>query len=323
MKKIPPNLCCVLPCYNEELVIDEAYKSLHIKYKRLMASKLISEKSHILFVDDGSSDNTWKMLLHICSQDSQVAALKLSKNEGHQNAVLAGLMTVKNHADVVISLDADLQQDIEKIDEFLAKYNQGCEIVYGVRTSRKVDSIFKKVTALTFYKLLEVFGVNIIKNHADYRLMSAKAIEALSEFKEVNLFLRGVIPLIGFNSGVVYFNVKPRFAGKSKYTVSKMLKLAIDGVTSLSIRPIRMITGVGLLAFGSSIIMILYACLSYLSGSVVEGWTSTLCAVWLIGGIQLLGIGIIGEYVGKIYMETKNRPKYIIEKFIWEEMDKK
>lgn len=204
MKKIPPNLCCVLPCYNEELVIDEAYKSLHIKYKRLMASKLISEKSHILFVDDGSSDNTWKMLLHICSQDSQVAALKLSKNEGHQNAVLAGLMTVKNHADVVISLDADLQQDIEKIDEFLAKYNQGCEIVYGVRTSRKVDSIFKKVTALTFYKLLEVFGVNIIKNHADYRLMSAKAIEALSEFKEVNLFLRGVIPLIGFNSGVVY-----------------------------------------------------------------------------------------------------------------------
>lgn len=244
------------------------------------------------------------------------SGLKLAHNRGHQNALLAGLMTAKEYADIVISMDADLQDDIEAMDAFIEKYHAGNDIVYGVRSSRKKDSFFKRSTALAYYRFLQKMGVDIIYNHADYRLMSRRALEALADFKEVNLFLRGIVPLIGFQTAVVEYERSSRFAGESKYPLKKMLSFAIDGITSFSIKPIRMITALGFLIFAFSLIMLIYSIVIKITGHADSGWASLICSIWMIGGIQLLSLGIIGEYIGKIYNETKARPRYIIEEFI-------
>lgn len=318
-KRKEPVLYLVLPCYNEEEIIEESAKRLGEKVTELIGNNTISQKSKIVFVNDGSVDRTEELIGNICKNNSMFAGLYLSGNVGHQNAILAGMMTVKELADIVITLDADLQQDINVLEQFIEQWENGCEIVYGIRKSRDTDSIFKKTTALIFYKLLQLLGVHVLKNHADYRLLSKRALEELSNFKEVNLFLRGLIPMIGFQSGVVYFDVSERFAGKSKYTLKKMCTLAMDGITSLSIKPIRIITSIGVLVFTFSILMVIYSIITFFQGKTVPGWTSNLCAVWSIGGIQLLSIGIVGEYIGKIYLETKQRPRYIVKSFVWRE----
>lgn len=310
-------LYLVLPCYNEEEVLKQSASTLENKITNLILTKKISPSSKILFVNDGSKDKTWSIIHKLSEGNALFCGISLSHNVGHQNALLAGLMTARQYADVIISLDADLQQDINAIDEMLVQYENGCEIVYGVRNSRNTDSAFKKISALAFYKFMQFLGCNVIKNHADYRLMSKKALDALSEYHEVNLFLRGLIPLLGFQTGTVYFDVKERSAGKSKYTLGKMFSLALNGITSFSIRPIRIITFTGFAVFLFSVIMTIYSIVMFIQGSTVPGWTSSLCASWSMGGLQLLGIGIIGEYIGKIYMEVKHRPHYTIEDTIW------
>ena len=267
-------------------------------------------------MDDGSKDKTWLLIQEFCANDTCFSGLKLAHNRGHQNALLAGLMTAKEYADIVISMDADLQDDIEAMDAFIEKYHAGNDIVYGVRSSRKKDSFFKRSTALAYYRFLQKMGVDIIYNHADYRLMSRRALEALADFKEVNLFLRGIVPLIGFQTAVVEYERSSRFAGESKYPLKKMLSFAIDGITSFSIKPIRMITALGFLIFAFSLIMLIYSIVIKITGHADSGWASLICSIWMIGGIQLLSLGIIGEYIGKIYNETKARPRYIIEEFI-------
>lgn len=309
-------LYIVVPCYNEEEVLPETCLRLTDKLKSLADQNLISPESRVIFVDDGSKDATWQLIERYHEQYTTVSGLKLSRNRGHQNALLAGLITAKDYADIVISMDADLQDDIEAIDEFIRKWHEGNEIVYGVRSSRKKDSLFKKLTAHMFYKLMSLFGAEIVNNHADYRLMSRRALEALEQFRETNLFLRGLVPLIGFKSATVLYERQERFAGESKYPLKKMLSFATEGIVSFSIKPIKMITSLGILIFTVSILMILYSLISYFCGRSVTGWTSLLCSVWAIGGLQLLSIGVIGEYIGKIYLEAKGRPKYIIEKFI-------
>lgn len=312
-------LYLVLPCYNEEEVLPDSAKILLDKMNHLIQDQKISPESKIMFVNDGSKDQTWSIIRSLSTNNKMFCGVSLAHNVGHQNALLAGLMTARQRADVIISLDADLQQDINAIDAMLAKYNEGCEIVYGIRNSRDTDSPFKKFTALAFYKLTRFLGCNIVKNHADYRLMSKKAVDALSEYHEINLFLRGLIPLLGFKSDTVYFDVKKRNAGTSKYTLGKMLSLALNGITSFSIKPIRFITFTGFFVFFISIIMIIYSIIVFIQGNTVPGWTSSLCANWSIGGLQLLGIGIIGEYIGKIYMEVKHRPPYLVEETVWRE----
>lgn len=282
----------------------------------LIAGGLISEKSRIMFVDDGSRDRTWEIICSLCASDSLFQGLKLSRNKGHQNALLAGLMTAKCHADAVISLDADLQDDINAIDAMIEKYLGGCDIVYGVRSERKTDTFFKRFTAEGYYKLLKTMGIDITYNHADYRLMSRRALEALECFDEVNLFLRGIVPMVGFKSDTVYYERKERFAGESKYPLKKMLAFAFEGITSFSIKPIRMITSLGIMIFIVSLLMIIYSLIRHFTGATIEGWTSVTVSVWAIGGLQLLAIGIIGEYIGKTYLEVKHRPKYIIEEYI-------
>ena len=309
-------LYIVLPCYNEEEVLPETSKRLKEKRKALIEAGVIGEKSRILFVDDGSKDKTWLLIQEFCANDTCFSGLKLAHNRGHQNALLAGLMTAKEYADIVISMDADLQDDIEAMDAFIEKYHAGNDIVYGVRSSRKKDSFFKRSTALAYYRFLQKMGVDIIYNHADYRLMSRRALEALADFKEVNLFLRGIVPLIGFQTAVVEYERSSRFAGESKYPLKKMLSFAIDGITSFSIKPIRMITALGFLIFAFSLIMLIYSIVIKITGHADSGWASLICSIWMIGGIQLLSLGIIGEYIGKIYNETKARPRYIIEEFI-------
>lgn len=311
-------LYLILPCYNEEEVLQQSAFILRKKMNDLMNEGKISPNSKILFINDGSKDSTWHTICKLVNMNSLFCGISLAHNVGHQNALMAGLMTARKLADIVISIDADLQQDIDAIDEMIQKYNAGCDIVYGIRNSRNTDSVFKKSTALAFYKVMKMLGCNIIKNHADYRLMSKKALDALGEYHEINLFLRGLIPLLGFQSDIVYFDVQERSAGKSKYTLSKMISLALNGITSFSIKPIRFITFAGFTVFFISIIMIIYSITMYLQNSTVPGWTSSLCANWFIGGLQLLGIGIIGEYIEKIYMEVKRRPRYIIEDSIWE-----
>ena len=311
-----PVLYLVIPCYNEEAVLPETTKRLTEKMHTMIRAEQVDPESRILYVDDGSKDKTWAIISEYAEAIPYVDGVKLAHNRGHQNALLAGLMTVKDEADVVISLDADLQDDVDAIDRFLEKYYEGCEVVYGVRSARKTDSWFKRHSAQAFYKLMKFFGVDIVYNHADYRLMSRRVLGELAQYGEVNLFLRGLVPLVGFPSGVVEYERRERFAGTSKYPLKKMLSFALDGVTSFSIKPIRFITGLGLLIFAVSILMLLYFLIVHWTGHTVAGWTSIMVSVWAIGGLQLLAIGVIGEYIGKTYLETKRRPRYIVKRYL-------
>lgn len=312
-------LYLVIPCYNEEEVLPETSSQLKKKIVSLVAKGKISDKSRIVFVNDGSKDRTWEIITALHEEDKIFQGIKLSRNKGHQNALLCGLMTVKDHCDMTISLDADLQDDINAIDEMVEKYYQGCDVVYGVRSARDTDTFFKKFTAEGFYKVMKMMGGNVVFNHADYRLMSRRALNGLQEFKEVNLFLRGVVPMIGYKSDSVYYERKERFAGESKYPLKKMLAFAWEGITSLSTKPIKMISILGGFIFIISIIMLIYSLIRHAMGATETGWTSTIVSIWAIGGLQLLAIGIIGEYIGKVYLETKERPKFIVEKYLSDE----
>lgn len=312
-------LYLVIPCYNEEAVLHETAKQLKEKIMSMISQGIISEKSRIMFVNDGSKDDTWDIIQELHKQDKIFSGVTLSRNRGHQNALLAGLMTAKKYADMVISLDADLQDDIHAIDKFVEKYYEGYDVVYGVRNKRETDTFFKRNTALAFYKFQAFMGVDAIYNHADYRLMSKRALEGLEEFKEVNLFLRGIVPLIGYKYTTVGYDRNERFAGESKYPLKKMLAFAFDGITSFSVKPIRFVTMTGFMIFIGSILVILYSLIRKFLGFTVSGWTFLACSIWVLGGIQLLGLGIIGEYIGKIYSETKERPRFIIADVINEE----
>ncbi len=314
-----PILYVVLPCYNEEEILHMSAEKLLEKYDRLLKEGKISPESRLMFVNDGSRDKTWQIITELFQAHKEISGVNLSRNRGHQHAVHAGLMTAKEKADVVISIDADLQQDIEAIDLMLEKYNEGCDIVYGIRNDRGTDGFVKKVTALGFYKLMQIMGCEVIKNHADYRLMSKRAIESLSQYNEVNLFLRGLVPEIGYKSDVVYFDVRDREAGVSKYTMKKMIGFAVDGITSFSIKPLQMITFVGVVVLLISIFMLCSTIYDFFRGNAVAGWPTTVCSIWFLGSVQLISIGIIGEYIGKMYMETKARPRYHIESVLWKE----
>lgn len=309
-------LYIVIPCYNEEEVLCETAKRLTDKLHRMISDQVVSDQSRMVFVDDGSKDRTWELIRELHTSNPLVLGIKSSRNRGHQNTLLAGLFTVKDDCDMAVSMDADLQDDIEVLDQFVQRYEDGCEIVYGVRSARKTDTFFKKFTAESFYKLMSHMGVDIVYNHADYRLMSKRAIEELENYKEVNLFLRGIVPMIGFKSGIVEYERHERFAGKSKYPLKKMLAFAMDGITSLSIRPIRFITGLGVTLFLVSIVLLIYYIIGYFAGNTIEGWATLVVSIWGIGGLELLAIGVIGEYIGKIYLETKGRPRYIVEEYL-------
>lgn len=309
-------LYLVVPCYNEEEVLPETVARLTEKLDALIALGKLTSDSKLVLVNDGSRDRTWALIKAFHAENRYVQGINLSRNRGHQNALLAGLMSVKDDCDAAISLDADLQDDINAIDEMVDRYLEGCDIVYGVRHSRKKDSAFKRSTAQGYYKLLKLLGVDIVYNHADYRLMSRRALDALSEFSEVNLFLRGIVPMLGFRTAEVTYERGERFAGESKYPLKKMLTFAWEGISSLSIKPIRMITALGFFIFGVSILMLIYFLIRHFTGATVEGWTSIAVSVWAIGGLQLLAIGIIGEYIGKIYLETKHRPRFIVEEYL-------
>lgn len=313
---MPVTLYLAIPCYNEEEVLPETAKRLREKFSALRKTGTISAESRACFIDDGSKDKTWNLICELHQKDPMFSGIKLSRNRGHQNALLCGLMTLRERADCVISLDADLQDDINAIDGMLEKFQDGCDVVYGVRSKRKTDTAFKRMTAQGFYRVMKALGADVVFNHADYRLMSRRALEGLEQFKEVNLFLRGIVPLIGYKSDSVYYERKERFAGESKYPLKKMLAFAMEGITSLSVKPIRMITTLGVGIFTVSIIMLVYFLVRHFMGDTVEGWTSIVVSVWAIGGLQLLAIGIIGEYIGKIYLETKERPKFIIDKYL-------
>jgi glycosyltransferase involved in cell wall biosynthesis len=306
-------LYIVVPCYNEQAVLQETASQLKAKLSALIASRSISQKSKILLVDDGSKDNTWDIITSLHQKSSKIVGIKLAKNKGHQNALLAGLLYAKDHADFIISLDADLQDDIGALDAFIEKNNEGYEIIYGVRSSREPDSFFKKQTARFFYKFMQLMGVDIIYDHADYRLMTKRAAEELANYRESNLFLRGIIPLMGLKSTTIKYKRNPRFAGTSKYPLKKMLSFALDGVTSFSVRPIRFIFHLGIFIFLISIIAISYSLIVNFFGATVSGWTFIACSIWLLGGIQMISIGVIGEYIGKTLIETKSRPRYFIE----------
>lgn len=307
-------LYLVVPCYNEEAVLPETVKRLTEKLTSMIEQGIVSENSRMLFVNDGSKDETWDIIDYFCDENPLVAGINLSRNKGHQNALMAGLMVAKEYADMVISLDADLQDDINAIDKFVEKYYEGCDIVYGVRSARKTDTFFKKTTAEAFYKLMKWFGVDIVFNHADYRLMSRRALYDLENFKEVNLFLRGIVPLIGYKSDVVEYERNERFAGESKYPLKKMLNFAFDGITSFSIKPIRFITGIGSIIFAVSLLVLIIGAIVRLCGGAFSRFFPLGSLICLMGSLQLIAIGIVGEYVGKNYMETKARPKYFIER---------
>ena len=309
-----PILYIVIPCYNEETVLPVTHVIFADKLSALIQNGEISEKSRVLFVDDGSKDNTWAVISDLRAKNPQFEGLKLSRNQGHQNALLAGLMTAKNYADITVSIDCDGQDDVDAMDKMLEEYKDGAEIVYGVRAARDTDTVFKRTTAKWYYKILNLLGAEVVYNHADYRLMSRRALEALEQFHEVNLFLRGLIPLVGFKSSSVYYDRKSRVAGESHYPLSKMLSLGFNGVTSLSVRPLKLITGLGFLMSLVSLIAVAVTVIIKLFGYTVQGWTSLLCVIFLLGGIQIFCLGVIGEYIGKMYAETKARPRYIIEK---------
>lgn len=312
-------LYVVIPCYNEEEVLEETTRQLKEKINDLIIAKKISDKSRVMYVNDGSKDKTWNIIEKIHKKEKLFTGISLSRNRGHQNALLAGLMTAKNYADVLISMDADLQDDINAMDEMLDKYYQGNDIVYGVRSSRKKDTWFKKTTAEGFYKFMNKMGVDVVYNHADYRLTSKKVLDYLENYREVNLFLRGIFPLIGFSSDIVYYERNERFAGESKYPLKKMLSFAWDGITSFSIRPIKLVLNLGIFIFAISILILIYCLIVKLFGYTVDGWTFIMCSIWIVAGLEMLSLGIIGEYVGKIYSETKARPRYIISRNLNEE----
>ena len=309
----PVNLYVVLPCYNEEEVLPETSKRLLELFDSMRKENLIDSLSRIVFVDDGSKDRTWDLISSLTSEHDEIYGIKLAKNAGHQNALLAGLMTVRNSCECVISIDADLQDDIGAIPEMVKKYQEGCDVVYGVRSKRETDTFLKRTTAELFYKLMLGLGVNMVYNHADYRLMSERALNALSEFTEVNLFLRGMVPLVGYKSDTVYYERAERFAGKSKYPLKKMLSFALNAITSFSVTPIRLISALGASACIIAIIMAVYTLVQKFTGHTDSGWASIMMSIWFIGGVQLISLGLIGEYIGKMYKEVKHRPRYIIE----------
>lgn len=306
----------VIPCYNEEAVLPETVKELTAQLQSMVQEGLADEKSRMLFVDDGSKDRTWELIEQFHSENQFVNGLKLAHNRGHQNALLAGLMTAKEEADCAISLDADLQDDVSVLPQFVQKFQDGCDVVYGVRNKRETDTWFKRTTAEGFYKVMAKLGVDIVFNHADYRLMSKRALDALSEYKEVNLFLRGIVPLIGYRSDYVYYDRHERFAGESKYPLKKMISFAMDGITSFSVKPLKIISNIGIFVAMISIIGLLYALISHFLGNTVSGWTAIVCSIWLLGGVQMLCLGVVGEYIGKIYSEVKGRPRFRIEKHL-------
>lgn len=309
-------LYLAIPCYNEEEVLMDSAEKLYNKYHQMMNDGLITNDSRICFIDDGSKDKTWEMIKGLCDRDEIFSGLKLSRNRGHQNALLCGLMTLRECADAVVSIDADLQDDINAIDKMVEKFEEGADVVYGVRSKRTTDTFFKRFTAEGYYKVLDKMGAKIIFNHADFRLMSKKALNAFAEFKEVNVFLRGLVPMVGYKSDIVKYERSERLAGESKYPLSKMLALAWEGITSLSIKPIRFITGLGVISLIVSLVILIYSLISLICGVTVPGWTSLMVSIWALGGFQLLAMGVLGEYIGKVYMETKHRPRYIVEEFI-------
>lgn len=306
-------LFVVLPCYNEEEVLGETSKRLLELYGKMISEGTVSPESKIVFVDDGSRDRTWEIISGLCEQNNIYRGVKLAHNAGHQNALLGGLMTVKDECDCAVSIDADLQDDINVIPEMVKKFDNGCDVVYGVRSERKTDSFFKRTTAQGFYKFMAMMGVDVVYNHADYRLMSRRALNDLESFKEVNLFLRGLVPLIGYKSDSVYYERAERFAGESKYPLKKMLSFAFDGITSFSVKPIKVLWSMGLIVCVAAVIAAIYTLVSKFFGYTSDGWASLMCSIWFLGGVQLVSIGIIGEYIGKIYKESKARPRYIIE----------
>jgi len=309
-------LYIVIPCYNEEEALPISSGVISEKVRALIAAGTISDKSRIMLVDDGSRDKTWEVITRLHGENNLITGVKLTRNRGHQNALLAGLITAKDYCDAAVSIDADLQDDINAIDGMIEKYKTGCDVVYGIRSSREKDTFFKRNTALVFYKIMKKMGVDMVYNHADYRLMSKRALEGLEQFEEVNLFLRGIVPLIGYKHDFEEYGRGERVAGESKYPLSKMIAFAIQGITSMSIKPIRMITTLGLFIFVASFVLLVYSLVMRFIGNVVPGWTSLMWSIWALGGLQMLSLGIIGEYVGKIYLEAKKRPKFIIEEFL-------
>ena len=314
-------LYIVVPCYNEQEVLPETAKRLLEKLQSLVLKNKIADNSHIMFVNDGSKDQTWSMIKRLCKESSVFAGVNLSRNRGHQNALLAGMATAVKYADMIVTMDADLQDDINAVDRMIDAYYEGNDVVYGVRSSRKKDTCFKRGTAHLVYKLMSFLGADIVYDHADYRLLSKRATENLLDFDEVNLFLRGIVPMVGFQSTTVEYERGERFAGESKYPLGKMVTFAFEGITSLSVKPIRMITIGGLLICLISLIMLIKSFVDYFNGNVVPGWASIMVSIWVLGGLQIFAIGIIGEYIGKTYLETKKRPKYIIESVILDDKD--
>ena len=306
-------LFIVMPCYNEEEVLAETTTRIIEKLNSLVLNQKIDKKSRVLYVNDGSKDNTWNLIQELSNNYDSITGISLSRNRGHQNALLAGLSVAKEHADIIISMDADLQDDINAIDEMIEKYQEGNQIVYGVRSSRKKDTWFKRTTAEGFYKFMKMMGVDFVFNHADYRLTSKAVLNELFKYNEVNLILRGIFPLIGYKSDIVYYERNERFASESKYPLRKMLSFAWNGITSFSVKPITLVFNLGFLILITSLFVILYSVLVKFIGKTVDGWTFIVCSMWLLGGIQMISIGLIGEYIGKIYSETKARPKFVIE----------
>lgn len=306
-------LTIVVPCYNEQEVLPETIKELGGVLERLIKDERVSPKSKILFVNDGSKDKTWELISKYTKEYEYITGIKFSRNYGHQNALLAGMSVAVKYSDMIITIDADLQDDINAIPEMVEKYDEGYDVVYGVRNSRKTDTFFKRRTALAFYGLMGKLGVNLVPDSADYRLLSKRATESLLAFRERNLFLRGMVPLVGYDSAKVYYARKERFAGKSKYPLSKMLHFALDGITSFSIAPIHLILYLGMLTVIISIVCMIYTLVEKINGHIVTGWASLMLSIWFLGGVQLISISIIGEYVGKIFSEVKHRPRFVIE----------
>ena len=319
MEKKEEILYIVIPCYNEEEVLEETTRQLKEKIQKLIGDKKISDQSRVMYVNDGSKDKTWELIEKINKREKYFTGISLSRNRGHQNALLAGLMTAKKYADIIISMDADLQDDINAVDEMIDKYYDGCDIVYGVRSARKKDTFFKRTTAEGFYKLMKAMGVEIVFNHADYRLTSKRVLDNLEDYKEVNLFLRGMFPLIGYKSDKVFYERNERFAGESKYPLKKMLSFAWDGITSFSIKPITLIFNLGITILVISTLILIYSLVVKLLGQTVPGWTFIICSIWIVAGLEMFSLGVIGEYIGKIYNETKARPRYIISRNLNEE----
>lgn len=317
-----PTVYLVIPCYNEEEVLAVTVEKLTQKLDAMGRAGLANEHSRMLLVDDGSKDRTWEIITRLNRENPYVEGVKLAHNRGHQNALLCGLMTAMPRCDCAISLDADLQDDVDALDRFVAKFKEGCDVVYGVRNKRDTDTWFKRTSAEGFYKVMKLLGVDVVFNHADYRLMSRRALEGLSEYKEVNLFLRGMVPLIGYRSDYVYYDRHERFAGESKYPLKKMISFALDGISSFSVKPLKLISNFGILVSVLSVLGLLYALVSHFMGLTVSGWTAIVCSIWLLGGLQMLCLGVVGGYIGKIYSEVKARPRYRVEEFLENEGQK-